>query len=92
MNLQKVIEGLETIIAALKEADKPETVKEQPKPEEKKTEPKVTLEELRAVLAQKSSEGKGSLVRELLKKHGAEKLSALNESEYASVKAEAENL
>lgn len=57
-------------------------------PEEKP----LTLEEVRAVLAEKSRSGHTEEVRELLAKHGAEKLSEIDPSEYAALLAEAEVL
>ena len=64
-------------------------------PEESKTEASekaVTLTEVRAVLAGKSREGFTEEVKQLLMKHGAEKLSGIAESEYAALLKEAENL
>ena len=63
---------------------KPET----PAPEEKA----ITLEEVRAVLAEKSRDGHTSKIRELLQKHGADKLSEINASDYPALLAEAEVL
>ena len=69
-----------------------ETVK-QPKTEVTVPEKKpVTLEAVRAVLAEKSRDGHTAEVRELLKKHGAEKLSEIDPSEYPTLLAEAEVL
>lgn len=68
-------------------------VEEQPeeiKPEA--PEKAVTLTEVRAVLAGKSREGFTEEVKQLLMKHGAEKLSGIAESEYAALLKEAENL
>ncbi|MCM1439296.1 MAG: DNA ligase [Roseburia sp.] len=55
-------------------------------------EPGLTLEQVRAVLAEKSRAGKTADVKELLKNHGADKLSDINASEYAALLAEAEVL
>ena len=55
----------------------------QPKP---KT---VTLAQVRAVLAEKSRCGHTAQVRELLQKHGAAKLSAINPTEFESLLSEA---
>lgn len=52
----------------------------------------VTLTEVRAVLANKSRAGFTEEVKQLLMKHGAEKLSGIAESEYAALLKEAENL
>lgn len=61
---------------------------ETPAPEEKP----ITLEAVRAVLAEKSRSGHTTEVRELLEKHGAGKLSEINPSEYPALLAEAEVL
>ena len=56
------------------------------------TEPKpkpVTLAQVRAVLAEKSRCGHTAQVRELLQKHGAAKLSAINPTEFESLLSEA---
>ncbi len=52
----------------------------------------LTLEEVRAVLAEKSRSGHTEEVRELLSKHGADKLSEIDPAEYAALLAEAEVL
>lgn len=57
-------------------------------PEEKP----LTLEEVRAVLAEKSRTGHTEEVRELLNKHGADKLSEIDPAEYPALLAEAEVL
>ena len=91
--IEKIIQGLELVVEGLKELDKPVQKIETPKVQETETlNQTVSLEEVRAVLAQKSGEGKGSEVRSLLKKYGAEKLSALEEKYYFNVKTEAEAL
>ena len=52
----------------------------------------ITLEAVRAVLAEKSRVGHTAKVRELLGKHGAEKLSEIDPSEYPALLVEAEVL
>lgn len=52
--------------------------------------PKLTLADVRAVLAQKSVEGHNVKVHELLHKYGAEKLSQVDAKHYAAMLAEAE--
>lgn len=63
---------------------------------EKEPEPpaekELTLEEVRAVLADKSRAGFTTQVKKLLKKHGADKLSAVDPSEYKALIADAEVL
>ncbi len=65
---------------------------EPPKEEPKTAEPQktVTLEEVRAVLAEKSREGKTAAVKELLQKYGAEKLSEVDAANYAALLTDAE--
>ena len=70
---------------AAKKEEKPAAKQE---PEEKP----LTLEEVRAVLAEKSRSGHTEEVRELLAKHGADKLSEIDPAEYAALLAEAEVL
>ena len=52
----------------------------------------LTLEEVRAVLAEKSRNGHTAKIRELLEKHGAAKLSEIDPQKYAALLAEAEVL
>jgi hypothetical protein len=52
----------------------------------------VTLEQVRAVLAEKSHDGFTAEVRALLEKYGASKLSQINPSKYADLLVEAEAL
>lgn len=70
--------------------DEPTPVtEEQSKTAEEKV---LTLEEVRAVLAEKSRAGFTTQIREILVKHGAEKLSAVNPSEYEALLKEVEVL
>ena len=54
--------------------------------------PVITLEQVRAVLAEKSHDGFTAEVRALLQKHGADKLSLIDPSEYESLMKDAEAL
>ena len=74
--------------AAAKNTAKKDTKAAKQEPEEKP----LTLEEVRAVLAEKSRSGYTEEVRELLAKHGADKLSEIDPAEYAALLAEAEVL
>lgn len=56
------------------------------------TQKPLTLEAVRAVLAEKSRNGHTAKVRELLEKHGASKLSEIDPARYANLLAEAEVL
>ena len=72
--------------AAAKKTTAKKTVKAEP--EEKP----LTLEEVRAVLAEKSRAGHTAEVKELLNKHGADKLSEIDPAEYPALLADAEVL
>ena len=61
-------------------------------PESKPTSKPLTLEEVRAVLTEKSRNGHTAKVRELLEKHGAAKLSEIDPQKYSALLAEAEVL
>ena len=52
----------------------------------------VTLEQVRAVLAGKSHDGKTEAVRDLLQKYGASKLSAIDPKHYKALLSDAEEL
>lgn len=91
-SMHKLAEGLETMSIYMlgnagKSAEKP-----QPIPVQEPAMPQVTLEEVRAVLADKSAAGQTAKVRQLLQDFGAEKLSAVKPEEYAALKARAEVL
>ena len=59
---------------------------------EKKTKPALTLEAVRAVLADKSRAGHTAEIRELLKKYGASKLSLVDPKHYEALLRQAEVL
>ena len=72
-------------------AQEPE--KETAAKKEEKAEPKpLTLERVRAALAEKSRAGHTTEVKALLIKHGADKLSDIDPAEYPALLAEAEVL
>ena len=54
--------------------------------------PKVSLEEVRGVLAKKSQEGKTTEVRNLIQSYGVTKLSEINEDDYSDLFKKAEEL
>lgn len=62
------------------------------KADKKKEEKKVAVEGIRAVLAEKSQEGKSKKIKELLGKYGVAKLSAVEEKDYPALLAEAKVL
>ena len=53
-------------------------------------EPALTLEQVRAVLADKSRQGHTAEIRSLLQKYGAEKLSAVDPANYEALMKDAE--
>lgn len=55
-------------------------------------EPELTLEQVRAVLADKSRQGYTAQIRALLEKHGATKLSQIDPAHYRALLADAEGL
>ena len=69
-----------------------ETEKQQPEPVKEPAKKQITLEEVRAVLAEKSHDGFTAEIRELLQKHGASKLSEIDPSKYPSLLSDAEGL
>ena len=58
----------------------------------KSAEKSITIEQVRAVMAEKSQAGLTSKVKELLEKYGANKLSAVNPDDYAALMEEAAQL
>ena len=90
-SMHKLAEGLETLaIYLLRDASDEQAVSDAKAKEDVK--PEVTLEEVRAVLAEKSSSGHTDEVRKLLQDFGAAKLSAVDPKDYAALKAKAEVL
>lgn len=73
-----------------KKAAKP-GAKAEPEPSEP-PKPTLTLEQVRAVLAEKSRAGHTAEVKALLLKHGADKLSDIDPEHYAALLADAEVL
>lgn len=63
-----------------------------PTTDAKPTEKELTLEDVRAVLAEKARAGHKEEVRELLKKYGADRLSAVEPTKYKSLLKDAEVL
>ena len=60
--------------------------------DKKKKEQKVAVEDIRAVLAEKSQQGKSKEIKGLLGKYGVAKLSAVEEKDYLALLAEAKVL
>lgn len=75
-----------------KKVEKEKTAKKEPTSKEKGAEKQYSLTEVRAVLAEKSRAGCTAAVKELLKKHGADKLSDIDPSAYAALVVDVEVL
>nr|WP_207730306.1 rRNA biogenesis protein rrp5 [Clostridium botulinum] len=72
---------------------KPTPVKElEPKKTAKVVNKKVKLEDVRAILAEKSQAGMTAKVREIIQKYGAAKLSEVDPKHYADILKDAEEL
>lgn len=75
-------------------ADKPAKAEEtdKPAPKAEAEEKKITIEEVRAVLAAKSQDGKRKEVKDLLLKYDSGKLSGVKPEDYPALLADAEAL
>ena len=92
-NLSKIGAALIALAEGSEEAPKQETPKAaEPKPKKAEPEKKYTLEDVRKALAAKSGEGFTEEVKALLGRHGGSKLSAIEESEYAAIMEEVEEI
>ncbi len=65
---------------------------DEPESEAAPVEPVLTLEAVRAVLANKSRAGHTTQIRSLLQKYGADKLSGVDPANYKALLADAEEL
>lgn len=90
-DLRNLADSIQTLCNALVEHEYSDSV---PVPAASPAAPekKVTLEEVRAVLAEKSHDGLTAEVRELLQKYGAAKLSGVDPKHYAALLKDAEVL
>lgn len=89
--LREILSVVNDILAAICDiAGSIESALSSPQEKPKEIKNSVTLEELRAVLAQKSRAGKTAEVKELLTKFGVNKLSELDASKYDELLKEAE--
>ena len=97
--LLKMAEGYALLAEGMREMAKaegvtttPEHKKEEVKKSQEITEEKVTVEKVRAVLAEKSRDGKTQEVRQLLNEFGADKLSSIPEDKLSALLKKAEVL
>lgn len=92
-DLRSLADSVQAVADAMMQSDAPA-----PAAEPEHTEPsaaptkKITLEEVRAVLAEKSHDGLTAEVRGLLQKYGAQKLSGVDPKHYAALLKDAEVL
>ena len=84
-DLRHLADSLEFLIAGMANDEVPVQQPKETKPVNTKEIPKVTLEQVRGVLASKSQEGKTAEVRELIQKYGASKLSEVDEKYFADL-------
>lgn len=103
-DMRSLADSLQAVAEAIGQSDQPaeapsaaekrpragKKAAEQPK-QEPEAKP-LTLEEVRAVLAEKSRAGHTAEVRKLLEKHGASKLSEIDSAKYPALLADAEGL
>ena len=95
-DLESLTESLRTLANAVA-SDEPSAESEekpttQETPEVKPTAKTISVEDVRAVLTPISQSGKAAQVKTLLIKHGANRLSDIDPSEYGSLLADAEVL
>lgn len=100
--LQNVITGLESLVESMKALASSLTLSddfkqisppvEESAPKEKSTEKKVTLVEVRGLLAELSQSGRTPEVKKLIAKYGGKKLSDIKEEQFNSLYKDAEVL
>ena len=94
-DIRSLADSLQAVATALGQSDPEGAAAPAPAPETPPADspPKtITLEEVRAVLAEKSHDGYTDQVRGLLQKYGAEKLSGVDPKHYAALLKDAEVL
>ena len=95
-DMESLTESLRTLANAIASDETSAESEEKPSiqetPEVKTAAKAISVEDVRAVLTPISQSGKTALVKELLIKHGASRLSDIDPGEYASLLADAEVL
>ncbi len=91
-SLQAVCEAMAQSETAAADKEPAAACETEPKKTAKSANKKVKLEEVRAVLAEKSQAGMTAKVREIIEKYGATKLSEIDPKYYAEVLKAAEEL
>lgn len=92
-NLRSLADSVQAVADAMAQSGTPSEVPPAEKPKAAVPEEQtVSLEQVRAVLAEKSHDGKTEAVRQLLQKYGASKLSAIDAKYYPALLKDAEVL
>jgi hypothetical protein len=92
-DMRSLADSLQAVATALCQSDPEDAAAPAPAPAPADPPPKaITLEEVRAVLAERSHDGYTDQVRGLLQKYGAEKLSGVDPKHYAALMKDAEVL
>ena len=94
-DIAMTIEELRSAAAAINEAASwlaEQFSNNEPSPEPMPAKPVLTLEAVRAVLADKSRAGFTAQIRSLLQKYGADKLSGIDPANYKALLADVEGL
>lgn len=91
-DMRSLADSLQSLADAMTQGESPESEPVQKVSSPPPKEPTVALEQVRAVLAEKSNDGKTDAVRELLQKYGAPKLSAVDPKHYPALLKDAEVL
>lgn len=94
-NLRALADSVQAVVDAMAANEPTEAAQSEPPATEKAAKPAtkpVTLEQVRAALAEKSQLGFTANVRSLLEKYGAPKLSQIDPANYAALLADAEAL
>lgn len=89
--LRNIIKDLELLTSHITDLLEDESVEEETR-KEKSNIKDVKLEDVRAVLAKLSQYGKTADVKELIVKYGGNKLSEIDESKYANLLKDAEEI
>lgn len=92
INLRSLADSIEAVANAMIENEYPTDESQKAVETENPAKTTVKLEQVRAVLAEKSHDGFTAEIRALLQKHGADKLSLIDPSEYESLMKDAEAL
>ncbi len=92
VNMRSLADSLQTLANAISEDDIADDVPAGAVEPVEKPLVTVTLEQVRAVLAEKSHDGLTEQVRGLLQKYGAQKLSAIASDRYAGLLRDAKEL